>query len=246
MRKGAAEPCWRVRKLGFGLGPPRGLCQRAGDEAALRCWSPLSTLHLRELTGGLAGGPGRAGAPEAHRCGERCPELSVSGRLGADPGHSWALCSFMCVCRQAVPRPCGVAGGGRGEADLDPGAWCPVQASCSPCTSGPVSCSLSFLQVCSSAVLRKTLLKLLIYFSVSPADGVCLGARNHVLFLSVFPQPAQGLAQSGFSIPAGRVGGVGGWAEGGEKGVTTSVDALSEGTLRIWGYEWVRRPQHRR
>lgn len=41
-----------------------------------------------------------------------------------------------------------------------------------------------------------------------------LGARDRVLFFSVFPQPAQDLAQSRFSIPAGPVGGVNGWMDG--------------------------------
>lgn len=146
MRKGEAEPCWRVSKRahrrcwasgrtrcpGTGLGPCRWLWQRAGDRVASRCWSPLSTLHLEELTGRLPGERERTGPAEAHRCGQRCPELRVCVRLGAQAGHSWALGlhSFMCVCRQAVPRP-------SGSAELDPGAGCPVQAACSPSATFP-------------------------------------------------------------------------------------------------------------
>lgn len=52
-----------------------------------------------------------------------------------------------------------------------------------------------------------------------PLQIVCaLGTRNHVLFFSVFPHPAHGLAQSRFSIPAGRVGAWDEWMDGWKEG----------------------------
>lgn len=174
MLKGQKANPWKM--LDFGLGPPRELCQRAGDEAAPRCWSPLSTLHLRELTSGLAVGPGRAGAPEARRCGERCPELSVSGRLGADAGHSWALCSFMCVCRQG-------RGVGRLTSTQEPGVLSrhpvpPPPQGLSPAASlsSRSAPRLCFVRLCSNCS----------FTSLSPLQTVCALGQETMSYFSLY------------------------------------------------------------